>query len=258
MNTTYPLWLGRIKYYDERFCEWIPSVCAYCGQVIHWAANPGCWFESNPFRCFYMVNNRHLVEPLLVFPNEDCFYFIQILQRKKDHKGEKSLSGGPNNNSRLIKAYYIQSLEQLDKQWDEMIKLATLFEARVSINLNPRNFKKAAFHTLQKIADQMSNSVFNQVHKAYNHVLGQYHNELDKRWIVDIDTQDGRVIEDIGAFIETHLHAEIKNKAYSILSLIPSKSGMHIITNPFNLERFHKLYPDIEVHKNNPTNLYIP
>ncbi len=202
-----------------------------------------------------MVNNRSLIEPLLVFPSEDCFYFIQILQRKKDHKGEKL--AGPNNNSRLIKAYYIKSLQQLEDQWKEMVALAELFEARISINLNPRNFKKAAFHTLQKICDQMSNNVFDQVHKAYNHVLGEYHNEMDKRWIIDIDTQDPIEIAKIGDYIKV-LQSRVTNKPYSILSLIPSKSGVHIITNPFNLQDFVTMFPDIEVHKNNPTNLYIP
>src|SRR5689334_2580154 len=105
-----------------------------------------------------MVNNLKLIEPLLEFPHKDIFYFVQILQRKKDHTGIRL--GGSNNNSRLIKAYYINSLEKLHVQWEEMVKLAELFEARVSINLNPRNYKKAAFHVLSKISNQMGNGDF--------------------------------------------------------------------------------------------------
>jgi len=37
-----------------------------------------------------------------------------------------------------------------------------------------------------------------------------------------------------------------------------SKSGLHIITTPFNISEFNKKYTDIEIHKDNPTNLYIP
>ena len=33
---------------------------------------------------------------------------------------------------------------------------------------------------------------------------------------------------------------------------------MDIITKPFNLKQFKDKYPDIDVHKNNPTILYIP
>ena len=37
---------------------------------------------------------------------------------------------------------------------------------------------------------------------------------------------------------------------------IPTKSGWHIITTPFNLQQFKEKYPNIDVHKNNPTLLY--
>lgn len=207
-----------------------------------------------------MINNRKLIESLMIFPNKDCFYFVQILQRKKDHAGVRL--GGSNNNSRLIKAYYITSLEKLDLQWEEMTKLAELFDARVQINLNPRNFRKAGFQVLQKIANQMSNDDFGSIYKAYNTVCGEYHSEIDKRWIVDIDdtgnktnttTKAELVVRDI-----ERLHGKINNKDYSILSLVPSKTGYHLITNPFNLAEFELMHPDCEVHKNNPTNLYIP
>ncbi len=202
-----------------------------------------------------MVNNRKLIEPLLIFPNKECFYFIQIIQRKKDHNGVRL--GGSNNNSRLIKAYYIKSLDQLEIHWEEMVKLAEVFNARVSINLNPRNFRKAAFHTLQKMSNQMSNDVFDEIHKAYNSVCGEYHSEMDKRWLIDIDKEDLDKLEEIQQFVAS-LHAEINNRDYNILSIIPSKSGQHIITNPFNMDKFSKKYPTIEVHKNNPTSIYIP
>jgi hypothetical protein len=37
---------------------------------------------------------------------------------------------------------------------------------------------------------------------------------------------------------------------------IPTKSGYHLITTPFNLQQFKEKYPDIDVHKNNSTLLY--
>lgn len=202
-----------------------------------------------------MINNLELIKPLLVFPHKDCFYFVQILQRKKDHAGERL--GGSNNNSRLIKAYYITSVEKLDIHWEEMVKLADLFNARISINLNPRNFQKAAFHLLQKIANQMSNGDFYGVRKAYDSVCGEYHSEIDKRWLIDIDEKDPILLKTISDDI-IQIQSTILNREYKILATIPSKSGYHLITNPFNLEIFAKTYPGIEVHKNNPTNLYIP
>jgi len=202
-----------------------------------------------------MVNNKQLIIPLLQFPHKDIFYFVQILERKKDHP----LGGitGANNNSRLIKAYFITSIEKLEKQWDEMVKLAEVFEARVMINLNPRNFRKAGFHLLQKIANSMSNDDFYNLHRAFTSVCGEYHAEIDKRWIVDIDKEDLDKLDEIQAFIQAE-HDKINKKDYNILSILPTRSGKHIITNPFNAENFGKTFPGIEYHKNNPTNLYIP
>lgn len=207
-----------------------------------------------------MVNNKDLIIPLLEFPHKDIFYFIQILQRKKDHKGVTL--GGSNNNSRLIKAYYINSIDKLEFQWDEMVALANLFEARVSINLNPRNYIKAGFALLVKLSNQFSNGVFTDVHKAYNSVLGDYHSELDKRWIVDIDKDQMGKVDDIIEYIKAE-HGQMiyheKVNRYKVLATIPSKSGCHIITNPFNLKDWaDNGFKDIEIHKNNPTNLYIP
>lgn len=197
-----------------------------------------------------MINNRKLIEPLLDFPHKDIFYFVQVLQRKKDH----SELG---NNSRLIKAYFINSIEKLNKQWDEMIKLAEVFDARVMINLNPRNYRKAGFHLLQKIANSMSNDDFYNLHKAYTSVCGEYHSEIDKRWLIDIDKEDLDKVEEIEKFI-VYLQSQITNKPYKIIAKIPSKSGIHIITNPFNKFMFGESFPNIEIHCNNPCNLYLP
>lgn len=42
------------------------------------------------------------------------------------------------------------------------------------------------------------------------------------------------------------------------VSCIPTKNGKHLITIPFDLRQFRKIYLKIDVHKNNPTVLYIP
>jgi hypothetical protein len=102
----------------------------------------------------------------------------------------------------------------------------------------------------------MHNKAYQDVAKAYNSVCGEYQAEMDRRWLIDIDTQDKEYIHEVSQFV-SDLQSEIHNKEYSILAVIPSKNGAHIITNPFNLERFNAKYPGLEVHKNNPTNLYI-
>lgn len=206
-----------------------------------------------------MINNFELILPLLEFPDKDNFYFVQVLQRKKDHKGTRL--GGSNNNSRLIKAYYINSPEKLLIHQEEMIKLADLFNARVGINLNPRSYEKTAFQLLQKVSNQMMNKDFYGVRKAYDSVCGNYHSEIDKRWLVDIDNENGYDMQARVKYITSvieELQSEITNKDYRILATIPTKNGYHLITNPFNIDAFNKQVLDVEIHKNNPTLLYCP
>jgi len=200
-----------------------------------------------------IIDNFDLIIPLLEFPSNDNFYFVQILQRKKDHTDGQV--GGSNNNSRLIKAYYINSVDKLNLYKKEMIELSKIFNARVGINLNPRSFEKTAFQLLQKVANQMMNKDFYNIRKSYDSVCGNYHSEVDKRWIIDIDTKDRITVNKVGHFINLQ-HKKVLNKEYEILTVLPTKNGYHIISNPFNLQAFTAEYPNIEIHKNNPTLLY--
>lgn len=197
-----------------------------------------------------MIDNFELIKPLLSFESDDDFYFVQILQRKKDNPDGKF---GSNNSSRLIKAYYINSVEKLDKLKDEMIHFAIYFNARVGINLNKRSYYKTAFNTLKTIAEQLHNKEFKKVHRTWNTSCG-IHNGGDKIWILDVDSKDVFLCADIEVFIEE----ECQPIGTKVISRIPSKSGFHIITHGFDTREFAKRYSEIEIHKNNPTNLYIP
>lgn len=200
-----------------------------------------------------MIDNFDKIRSLLDFKSDDDFYFLQILQRKKDHNNGKV--NGSNNNSRLIKAYYIHSLEYFDFIKPEVIELCNVFTARAGINLNKRSYEKLAFQTLQKVTDQIMNRDYIHVNKAYNSVCGQYAHG-DKSWIIDIDDkkQPDREINNMILFAERECQPEGKK----FVTIIPSKNGFHIIMKPFNVQQFKEKYPEIELHKNNPTNLYIP
>lgn len=207
-----------------------------------------------------MVDNFKQIESLLEFPHEDSFYFVQVLQRKKDHPGVRL--GGSNNNSRLIRSYYIPSVEKFNIYKEEIVKLCEVFNARAGINLNPRSRKKAAHAMLIKLAHQFQNEDFRGCSKIYDSVCGDYHAEMDKRWLVDVDDSSleyTRQVVDLIQIIQKddYLRRQQKQvtKPNEVLSVIPTKSGHHIITQPFDVSKF-KLKHDI--HKNNPTVLYIP
>lgn len=212
-----------------------------------------------------MIDNFEQISGLLKWDSDDEFYFVQIMQRKKDNPGNIN---GSNNSSRLIKAYYIDSLEKLNKQKEEMITLANLFNARVGINLNRRSFYKTAFNTLQTMANQMHNKEFKYLYRSWNTACGIHNGVDDKIWLLDVDNLDPnsdifRMFDDpeerrYSALIEFINKAQPIVNTDKILAKIPSKSGYHLITSGFDTREFCKEFPEIEIHKNNPTNLYIP
>lgn len=193
-----------------------------------------------------MINNFDQIKSLLKFENEHEFYFVQILQRKKEHP-----ELGKNN--RLIKAYYVYSIEKLDKYTEEIIGLCEKFNARAYIHLNRRNSKQISLEMMELLAHNIRCDQFNFLDKLYNSVCGHHHSTKDKTWIVDIDNQDAIYVDLIRNSIQ-----HIEPIGDKLIAKIPTKNGYHLITEPFNSQKFGERFPQIDVHKNNPTILFIP
>jgi hypothetical protein len=51
---------------------------------------------------------------------------------------------------------------------------------------------------------------------------------------------------------------QLEAKKEQGMTFIKTKSGFHIITQPFNVMKFKQKYPDVDIQKKNPTLLYYP
>ena len=191
-----------------------------------------------------MIDNFEIIKPYLVFPNDDIYYHLQILRRGKDHPELPAAN-------RVIKSYFICSLESLDYVEDEIKKLCEFFGARAYINLAPKSIKKTTMLQLKYLAQRAYEGDFKKIWKSWNTCAGEIKGE-EPRWVVDIDNSNikwNHVMDDIDTL-------EPYGMDTKYITNIPTKSGWHIITTPFNLQQFKEKYPDIDVHKNNPTLLY--
>lgn len=199
-----------------------------------------------------MTNNFNIIKNLLDFDNQNTFYFIQILKRRKENPEME-------NGVRVIDNFYIHSIEELDKFENRIIEICEKNNARAYINVNKLDLERIAMFTMKKVADLIVQKQFKAIKNAYATVCGQHSSEEDKRWIVDIDAEE-LIHKDIIVKIINELHIKTK-KNYTILAEIPTKTGLHLIANPFNMKEFSeemkKLNLKIDVHKNTPTLLFV-
>ena len=69
----------------------------------------------------------------------------------------------------------------------------------------------------------------------------------------DINTKKNEITKLIAQFIEEECEPFDTLKLQYI---VPTAHGKHLICKPFNTAKFGQKYPEVDVHKNNPTLLY--
>ena len=195
-----------------------------------------------------MINNIELIKPLLNFENEGDFYMLYVLKRKKDQpEGERD-----NHQSvRTLRSYCINSIEQLEKKYDEIQLLCETFKARAYIHVQKQNHKDVSLNMMVALAQRIQDGNHQQ-QSLFDSVVGQL-KTYEKRWIVDIDTKDEKVVTKIQDLIY-----QLRPIGDKVEKIIPTKNGYHLITDRFDVMEFKKQYPDIDIQKKNPTLLYLP
>ena len=85
-----------------------------------------------------MIDNIEHIKELLNFSDEGDFYMLYVFKRKKDQpEGERD-----NHQSvRTIKTYCVESVEYLEKRYDEIKQLCEMFKARAYIHIQKQNHK---------------------------------------------------------------------------------------------------------------------
>lgn len=204
-----------------------------------------------------MIDNFELIKDFFYF-NEanDMFFYLQIVQRAKDHKSENKKV-----KESAIKTYFIRSREHLDRVKEEVVFLCEHYGARAYINVAGKDFKNLQDLLLAKLAEYNLNGTVRNPMRILNSAAGELKSRNPK-WVVDIDdiSIKDKVLEWLDNYFKVREHS-IANDRYSIYlyAEVPTKSGIHLISQPFNLKEFHDTFPDVDVHKNSMgTLLYMP
>ena len=199
-----------------------------------------------------MIDNLELIKPLLNFEKKGDFYMLYVFKRKKDQpEGERD-----NHQSvRTIKTYCIESVEHLERRYDEIKQLCEMFNARAYIHVQKQNHFDVSLNMMVALAQRIQDGNTNQK-GLFDSVVGQIKTQ-EKRWLVDIDTKDEIVVHRVA-----HIVNQMKPEGDKIITCIPTKNGYHLITHRFDVLTFNKMMslqgdvPDIQ--KKNPTLLYLP
>ena len=196
-----------------------------------------------------MVDNYDLIRQQLEFPTDDVFYFLQIIRRRKENPGQSK-------NEHHLGSYYISSIEQFDRVAKEVYTICEANNARAYFHLNKRSFKRVGLETMRILTDYIIQEQYKSIKSAYDSACGKYRTDENKKWLLDFDYKlDGD--EWLNELQEFLLELE-PVKVDKVLFTVPTKNGVHVITRPFNPQKFKEQYPDVEVMKNNPTILYSP
>ena len=200
------------------------------------------------------VDNFDLISETFLFREDlrpeiagDWFYMIQIMTRTKD-TGEKP---------KHIRTMFVESREYLMSHKDMIAKLCEVFNARAYISVNPSSYKKCAIKMFKELADVVENGNYKGILSLPETVAGKYNVDGgDKRWIVDLDGM--KTDEEIQPFIDFIMNEynEGRGKARGEIIVVPTVNGSHLLVSPFDVREFKKRWPEIEIHKDNPTVLY--
>jgi len=195
-----------------------------------------------------MIDNLEIIKPLLNFEEKGDFYMLYVFKRKKDQPENER----DNHQSvRTIKTYCIDSIDHLERRYDEVKQLCEMFKARAYIHVQKQNHKDVSLDMLASLAERIKNGNQNQK-GLFDSVVGQIKTK-EKRWIVDIDTTDLDFLYEVADFIK-----DLRPIGFKVEKVIPTKNGRHLITSRFDVKSFSNRYPEIDIQKKNPTLLYYP
>lgn len=188
----------------------------------------------------------------------DAFYIVEILGRAKDNA---------NIISHKFKSYYINNMEDFDKYEQEIKTLCDSLQMRAYVSVNHKSKRHVTLNTMAEYANRIAQDNIDKPYSLFDSCAAKYVERADQLWIIDVDKDDAdyyslnapMTVEDIvDDYIKIIESCEPKKK---VVTVIPTKSGRHIVTHPFNTVEFCNKAPHCKcmeglIKKNNNTLLY--
>lgn len=206
-----------------------------------------------------MTNNFDVIEeymieggiPISQTEAGNLFFMVLLVRRGKDHPNLPAANY-------TFKEYYIDSIEKFKKLQPEIIKCCDVFGLRAYVSVNVKSKETFVKHCALEFNKCIVDNNFQKPWSKLTHVFDVIKSCLGDRWIVDVDDIE---TEDIVDKVSEEIRKCESKYIDPIITKIKTRSGVHIITHPFNLQKFNQLCQEKridtpEIKKNNPTLLY--
>lgn len=185
------------------------------------------------------IDNSNRIAPFCpAQPDGDTFIYTEMLDRGQ-RKG--------NNGHRLVKTFYHRSVDEFWSQWPTIKQLCDMANVRACTRLAPRSYAKVGATFTRMVVEASLTANWAGMKSLYNRACGTTAPN-QKLWLFDVDVVD--------AFSE-QLRERLEADGH-LVAVIPSKKGQHFITRPHRTYENAESVNQIAIHKDNPTNLYIP
>lgn len=205
-----------------------------------------------------MTNNFQLYKDFITekFANTtlltiDSYFVIELIRRGKDNPETSAANYH-------FKNYYIRKPEDLDKYENEIKTLCEVLRLRAYASVNIKSFKQVSLDTMAELARRIANNDYMKNYTVFESCSGSYCYPEDKMWIIDLDDVDDKKVKKVYEILE-HVKPYNINK---VVTQFPTKSGVHLITRPFDVRGFDLLYggcfndETVDIKKNHLTLLY--
>lgn len=199
-----------------------------------------------------MTDNFERYRSFMQLPEEDggdAYYVIELVRRGKDCPDLPAANYH-------FKNYYIDTLKKYDSVQEEIRTLCRTLRLRAYVSVNRKSFRQVTMNTIAEMSRRAALDDFRRPYAVFESCSGKFVDKNDKYWVVDVDDCDWKTIVYIECLVK-----KCKPEGNKVKLALPTRSGCHLITKPFDIGEFQlmmkekeKELPDIK--KNHLTLLY--
>lgn len=165
----------------------------------------------------------------------DAYYVIELVRRGKDCPDLPAANYH-------FKNYYIDTLAKYDKVQDEIRLLCQTLRLRAYVSVCRKSFRRVTMNTIAEMSRRASLEDFKRPDRIFASCSGAYVDKDDKHWVVDVDDcpffMDESDAQPRWVRVKELIN-ECEPKGDKIELMLPTRTGVHLITRPFHYGNFH-------------------